>query len=309
MGEIIIPGIAGTLGLMALCYLSVCLYLLIWQRRLILLPQITLAAEPGLTGSQTKPSDLGMDYEEVWISSPEHHQAKAEARLHGWWLPVSQNHPGGVDRVLLYLHGNSGQIGNNLAKASRFQRLGFSILMFDYRGYGRSEGSFPSEQRMYADAQMALDFLIDTKQIQLTNIYLYGHSLGGAIAIEQATKRPELAGLIIESSFTSMLAMATSNPKYRLFPVDLLLHQRFDSIAKIPSLKMPILYIHGTEDADVPAYMSKELYAATTAPKQLLIIEGANHVNVAEVAEQKYLEAVQNLVAQVEQSRSLPGVP
>ncbi|WP_051037955.1 alpha/beta hydrolase [Thalassoporum mexicanum] len=306
MHEIVIPGLAIASGAIALLYLGICLYLWLRQRQMIILPGKILAAEPGLTEPGSKPSDLGMDYEEVWlpIEIDRHHNPislknpNQDGRLHGWWIP---NDSGNSERVLLYLHGNSGKINNNLDKASRFHQLGFAILIFDYRGFGRSEGDFPSEQSLYADTQVALDFLLHTKQIPPNNIYLYGHSLGGAIAIEQATKTPELAGLIIEASFTSMLAMATANPRYQIFPIDLLLNQRFDSIAKLPTLKMPILYIHGTDDEDVPAHMSEELYAATHAPKQLLIVKGANHVNVATIDHHGYLAAVKKLIAQVEQ--------
>jgi fermentation-respiration switch protein FrsA (DUF1100 family) len=309
MNAIIIPGgaiVASVVLVAFLLYLGVCLYLLFWQRHLILLPNLILEAEPGISAPETKPSDLGMDYEEVWLNVKEGSTPGKIERLHSWWIPSSANRADKGDRVLLYLHGNSGRLGNYVDRVQYFHRLGFTILIFDYRGYGQSEGSFPSEISMYADAQTALDFLVNTKHIPLTNIYLYGHSLGGAIAIEQASKTPNLAGLIIEGSFTSILAVATSKPRYRLFPIDFLLNQRFESIAKVPALKLPILYIHGTEDTDVPTYMSEELYAATTAPKQLLIVEGANHVNVAEVASQRYLDSIKNLITQVEQMRS-PG--
>jgi pimeloyl-ACP methyl ester carboxylesterase len=188
-------------------------------------------------------------------------------------------------KVLLYLHGNGINIGANVAHANRFHQLGFSVLLIDYRGYGRSEG-IPSESGVYQDAEIAWDYLV--KRHQPNDIFIYGHSLGGAIAINLAVQHPEAAGLIVESSFTSIKDIANLQGRFWMFPVDLILNQRFDSISKVPSLQIPVLFIHGEADFQVPATMSQELYAAAPKPKYLYLISGAGHNNTAEIAGGQY---------------------
>ncbi|NEQ40047.1 MAG: alpha/beta hydrolase, partial [Okeania sp. SIO3I5] len=133
------------------------------------------------------------------------------------------------------------------------------------------------------------------------NILVYGHSLGGAIAIELATRHPEMAGLIIKSSFTSMENMVNyQGGIYKFFPVKLLLHQKFDSISKLRKLELPILLIHGTEDSLVPPYMSEELFAVTPAKiKDLYIVPGAAHNNVTAIAGDEYLHRINQFVNQL----------
>jgi hypothetical protein len=194
--------------------------------------------------------------------------------------------------TLLYLHGNGINMGANVEHAYRFHRFGLSVLSIDYRGYGLSEGGFPTEQTVYADARRAWDYLTLERHLRPDQILIYGHSLGGAVALDLATRHPEAAGLIVQSSFTSMLEMVQREAWTRAFPMGLLLNQRFDSIAKVPSLQLPTLYIHGTADDFIPAQMSEQLYLKTQAPKQIRLFAGAGHTNVAEVAGPAYFEAI-----------------
>ena len=127
------------------------------------------------------------------------------------------------------------------------------------------------------------------QQIEPERIFVYGHSLGGAIAIELATKHLEMAGLIVEGTFTSIRDMAGLMPGIKLFPLRWLVTQRFDNLTKIKSLQTPILILHGTADEVIPLFMSKELYAAAPEPKQLEIIERAGHNNLPEFNSQRYL--------------------
>lgn len=179
----------------------------------------------------------------------------------------------------MYLHGNGLNIGANINQSYRFRQLGFSVLLIDYRGYGSSEGGFPNESQVYEDAETAYNYLVKQRQLSPIQILLYGHSLGGAVAIELAIKHPEAAGLIVQSSFTSMADMVENNALTRIFPVRLLLTQRFNSIAKVKLLRMPVLFVHGTADPFIPAIMSKKLYAACAEPKQLLLVSNAKHNN------------------------------
>lgn len=262
----------------AIAYCAMCIFLFFQQTRFLFFPSPTI---------ETTPKFFNLDYEEIWLPVQSH---KVE-RIHGWWIKANQPDT----KVLLYLHGNGINMGANIAHATRYHQLGFSILLIDYRGYGRSEGS-PNEVRVYQDAATAWNYLVNERQIDPSHIFIYGHSLGGAIAIDLAVLHPNAAGLIVESSFTSIREVIAARNNFRMFPVDLILTQRFDSIKKVPSLKIPVLFIHGTADLTVPAFMSQNLYTAAPEPKQLILVPGAGHNNVAEFAPSIYMPAVQSFV-------------
>lgn len=268
----------------AISYIILCLAIFKWQNRLIFLPQSEL---------KFTPKNLNLVYDDVWLPIPD---AKNGDRLHGWWIETAQKPIG----TLLLLHGNGENISQNLNRALIFHQLGFQILLIDYRGYGRSEGKFPQEVQVYEDVEIAFQYLVTQRQIAPQDIIIYGHSLGGAIAIDLAQNHPQIAGLIIESSFTSMRAMADFlGGMYNFLPIDWILHQYFDSMEKLPNLSMPILYIHGTMDETVPYEMSKTLYEATESPKKLLIVPEADHNNVAEIGGEDYVQAIAEFMEMV----------
>ncbi|AFY76393.1 alpha/beta superfamily hydrolase [Pleurocapsa sp. PCC 7327] len=267
----------GVVSVGAIVYFLFCIALTLWQNRLIFFPSAIIKNSPG---------DFGLAFEEVWMPVLTW-KGKVE-RLHGWWIP-SLNPKADV---LLYLHGNGGNISANLGHARRFHQLGFSVLLIDYRGYGRSKGKFPTEAEVYRDAQAAWDYLVRQRQINPRDIFIYGHSLGGAIAIDLAVRRPQAAGLIVENTFTSMGEQLARQGVFKLFPVKWLLSQRFDSLSKLKLLRVPLLLIHGARDRTVPAQMGQNLYEAASVPKQLLLVPHAGHNNVAAVSEEEYLRAV-----------------
>ncbi|MBD2305397.1 alpha/beta fold hydrolase [Chroococcidiopsis sp. FACHB-1243] len=273
-----IMAIAGSL------YIIAGLFLYFQQTRFIFFPRATI---------DTTPAAFNLDFQEVWLPVKIGNRVE---KMHSWWIPASTP----SNRVLLYLHGNGINIGANVAHANRFHRMEFSVLLPDYRGYGLSQGNFPSESQVYQDARVAWDYLVKEKKIPANRIFIYGHSLGGAVAIDLAVKQPKAAGLIVESSFTSVADMVNHQQIYRIFPIDLLLHQRFDSIDKVGSLAMSVLFIHGTADWQVPASMSQQLYQAAPQPKQIFLVPEAGHNNTAEVAGSKYFQVVQQFVRQVE---------
>lgn len=266
-------------GIVAIVYLLACISIRLGQNRLIFVPSKTI---------KTTPADLGLSYQEVWIPvSP----GKQE-RLHGWWIPATSPQIG----VLLYLHGNGENIGANVEQAMEFHQLGFDVLLFDYRGYGQSDGKFPTETQVYQDAQVAWDYLVQQQGIPPQNIFVYGQSLGGAIAIDLAVRNPNIRSLIVESTFTSMRDMVDHQRIYSLFPADLLLTQKFNSLSKVNSLKMPVLLIHGTSDPVVPAYMSRVLFDTITGSKQLFLVPDADHDNVATVAGKDYQQRIREFI-------------
>lgn len=274
-------------SLLIAAYLAACLFLFGRQTRMMFFPSPVIEVTPDV---------IGLDYEEVWLPvgklSADKLVGKRSERLHGWWIPASGTEVG----VVLYLHGNGINIGANLGQASRFHQLNLSVLLIDYRGYGLSEGGFPHEQQVYQDAEVGWQYLTQTRQIPPQRLFIYGHSMGGAIAINLASQHPNAAGLMVQSSFTSMRDMVGYAARYDIFPIDLLLTQRFDSIRKVPTLKMPLLLIHGLEDTEVPAEMSQALYAAAPEPKQLYLVPIAGHNDVGDTAGAEYLHTVQEFV-------------
>jgi pimeloyl-ACP methyl ester carboxylesterase len=277
--KIVLSGV--NIGVIA--YFCVCLGLFFGQNRLIFVPS---------TQIEGTPAEMGLKYEEIWLPV-ENSNSKTE-RIHAWWIPSSRPR----DRVLLYLHGNGGNISNNLGRAKRYHRLGFSVLLIDYRGYGRSGGDFPSEKSVYQDAQTAWDYLVNNRQIPPQNIFIYGHSLGGAIAINLAAHQPHSGGVIVESSFTSMRQIADQNLLYRLFPINLILNQHFDSLSKLPLLRTPLLLFHGEQDSTIPASMSQTLFDRATVPKKILLVPKADHNDVSYIGDKNYDAAVQGFVAE-----------
>ncbi|MGE5761125.1 MAG: alpha/beta hydrolase [Gemmatimonadota bacterium] len=239
---------------------------------------------PSRVESQT-PADLHLDYVDEWLPVA----GSKDSFLHGWWLPsVDASAP-----VLLYLHGSDLNISANLHRAALFHQLGFSVLIVDYRGYGKSSGDAPSEAGVYEDAETMWDYLIHGRHVDAGRVFIYGHSLGGAIAIELAQRHPDAAGLIVESAFTSIADVAAL--RFWMFPadwIDRLLRERFDSLARIPRVRVPVLFIHGTADVEVPYAMSEQLFAAAREPKWLTLIPGGGHEDDDTVGGIRYTQAV-----------------
>jgi pimeloyl-ACP methyl ester carboxylesterase len=236
------------------------------------------------------PADYGIPYEDLYI--PVSGADDEGERIHAWLMPTE--HSSG--KYLLYLHGSALNIGANIDHAQRFRNMGLSVLLVSYRGYGKSDGTFPEENDTYADAEAAWNFLVTQKKIKPDSIFIYGHSLGGAVAINLAVDHPDAGGLMVESAFTSIVDMAELTPAYRIFPLNLMVHQRFDSRKKVRHLQVPVIYIHGTRDALVPHVMSRILYKLTASAKQIVLIHGGSHNNSALVAGGIYLQAVQEFL-------------
>ena len=254
----------------------------IWdtQRESIFEPQAAL---------QTSPARLGAPFDELRIPSG---SGAERGDLHAWWIPAENPDA----PTVLYLHGNFRNIGYNLENVLRYRTLCCNLLLADYRGYGKSTGGKPSEAKVYEDAEAAWQYLVGQRGVKPQQLFIYGHSLGGAVAIDLALRHPEAAGLITESTFTSMQAMGEL--KYDFLPAGLLLNQRFESLQKITRLKVPLLLIHGTWDQKVPVEMARQLFEAAPQPKALVIIEGGEHSNNAAVGWVEYRDAVSAFIGQ-----------
>ena len=266
----------GILVLFITLYLSSYLLLRWGQTKLIFFPDRQI---------KSTPCEYGLDYQDVWIDV-------GSDKVHGWWIPtIKPNAP-----ALLYFHGNGSNLGDLTEIAAIFHRLEVSVLLIDYRGYGKSSPTFPNEARVYEDAEVAWQYLIKTKKLEPERIFVYGHSLGGAIALDLAVKHPEMAGLITEGTFTSIEEMAGLSKVFRLFLLNWLVTQRFDSINKIESLQTPILILHGTDDEVIPLSMAKKLLAAAPEPKQLEIFPRAGHNNLPEFGDRQFLQTLKQFI-------------
>ncbi len=208
------------------------------------------------------PADLGLAFEEVTL------QTGDGVRLHGWFLPVRD-----ARRTVLVCHGNAGNISHRLDRVLLLQaKLGLSVFLFDYRGYGKSEGS-PNEEGTYSDGRAAYQYLAD-RGLAPDQIVLFGESLGAAIAVQLALERPA-AALVLEAPFSSIRDMAAA--AYPFLPLGRLVRTRYDNLAKIPSIEVPLLILHGTRDRIVPFAQGESLFRAAPEPKRFWAIAGADH--------------------------------
>jgi uncharacterized protein len=224
--------------------------------------------------------------------------ADATQQVHAWWWPAEDS----AAPAVLYLHGSRWDLTGQLFRIEQLHDLGFSVLAIDYRGFGKSSGDLPSETMAYEDAQVGWARLV-ALQSDPARRFIYGHSLGGAVAIDLAsglaTRTPPGApaparGLIVESSFTTLADIARSLTVSWL-PVDLLLSQKFDSLEKIRNVHMPLLIVHGADDRMVPSRFSRALYDAAHEPKKLLIVEGATHNNSMRLGRVAYRQALHDM--------------
>lgn len=223
---------------------------------------VFLANLPGRTLDAT-PGNIDLAYEDVQIDT-----ADGE-RLHGWYVPAAN-----ARGVLLFFHGNAGNISHRLESILIFNRLGLDVLIVDYRGYGRSSGK-PSEQGTYLDARAAWDFLVGQKQLPSAKIVVFGRSLGGAVGAQLAAglaAGQQPAAVIIESSFTSGADMARR--LYPIYPARLLTRLEYPVIDYVRSLHCPVLVVHSRDDEIIPFAMGQEIYAAAPQPKDFIELRG-----------------------------------
>jgi fermentation-respiration switch protein FrsA (DUF1100 family) len=191
-------------------------------------------------------------------------------RLGGWFLAAR---PGGTAPAVLVCNGNGGNRALRASLAAALRRLGLSVLLFDYRGYGGNPGE-PSEGGLAADARGALDYLVGRPEVDPGRVIYFGESLGAAVALRLATERPP-AALVLRSPFASLAEVGQLH--YPLVPVSLLLRDRFDSAAAARRLTAPVLVVAGGRDRIVPAAHSRRLFAAAPEPKRLVVLPGVDH--------------------------------
>jgi uncharacterized protein len=208
-------------------------------------------------------------------------EASDGVKLHAWFAPPQTP----TERTLLWLHGNAGNISHRLDMLLRLVRLPARVLLLDYRGYGKSEGT-PSEEGLYRDARAAWDWLTTVRGVSAKNVVIFGKSLGGAPACELALN-VEAAGLIVQSSFTSVPDMAS-----RVLPLvpKFLVTTQMDSVNKVGQISCPKLFVHGPKDEVVPYSHGRKLFEAACEPKEFLDVPDAGHNETYLVGGDAYLD-------------------
>jgi alpha-beta hydrolase superfamily lysophospholipase len=245
------------LSILAAAYGGLALLVYIFQSRLVFYPGI----EREISAT---PSQIGLPYEDIRLTTSD------GISLHGWYIPAPQ--PRGT---VLFLHGNAGNISHRLDSVQMFHRLGYSTLIFDYRGYGNSSGK-PTEQGTYRDAEAAWRYLIDQLHIPSCRIVLFGESLGGAVAAWlAATPRDKPAALVIASGFTSVPDLGQQ--LYPYLPIRWLARIRYNTRVYLHSVHVPVLIAHSPQDDIVPFEHGRALFAAANPPKQFLELAGGHN--------------------------------
>ncbi|MEF7612293.1 alpha/beta fold hydrolase [Aquincola sp. MAHUQ-54] len=242
-------------------------------------------ADAPWTEAQRQRRDDGMT--NVWLE----HRSRAsgrDVRLHAvWWPSEAAGAP-----VLLYLHGARRNVEMSLSRIAQMRDLGFSVLAVDYRGFGQSTDELPSQDGVIEDAQAAWDWI--ARNHPGLPRYIYGHSLGGAIAVQLAASRADEQGVIVDGSFTSVPDVVRTF-KWGWLPLGPLITQRFDSAAAISRVGSPVLIVHGSRDGFILPELGRALYDKAVEPKRFVLIEGGRHYTGAAMGEAQYREALLEL--------------
>jgi len=227
----------------------------------------------------------------VWIAF-DSKESGAAARLHGLWLANDDAQA----PVLLYLHGARWDVTGSAPRIRRMAGLGFSVLAIDYRGFGKSidhsDDALPSEARAYEDARAAWDWIARNHPQQRR--YIFGHSLGSAIAVQLATQVNDASGLIVEGSFTSIPDVFQSM-RWGWLPVTPFITQRFDAASRIGQVEVPLLVVHGSEDQLIRPELGRALYEQARTPKLFVLVDRGSHHNTNALGQAQYSEALREL--------------
>lgn len=228
------------------------------------------------------PLELGISYQEVWF------EARDGILLNGWFIPGRQDIP-----LVLFFHGNGGNLTDNLPYLNLLHKQGFPIFIFDYRGYGKSAGQPLREKDLYQDARGAVSYL-ERVGWRPERMIFFGQSLGAAVALQMALESPP-AGVVMEAAFTCMADIAKYTSPFGYYTVGWWgISMPFDNLAKIAKNQAPLLLIHGENDKVVPVNMTRQLFQQAGEPKMLHIVRGGGHCELLEWDRPAYLAAWSN---------------
>lgn len=243
----------GVLAFAVSVYLILLLMLYLLQGRMVYLANL-----PGRTLTAT-PADIGLEHEDVSLVTVDNEE------LHGWYIPATN--PGGV---VLFFHGNAGNISHRLESIEIFNELNLDVLIIDYRGYGQSTGK-ATEQGTYLDAQAAWDYLVDKRGVAPGDMVIFGRSLGGAVASWLAA-RTTPGAVILESCFTSGVDMAAR--LYPFLPARLITRLKYPVKDYVKQLSSPLLVVHSQQDEIIPFDMGQSIFTAAPEPKKIMELSG-----------------------------------
>lgn len=229
------------------------------------------------------PGDAGLDFDELAF------EAADGEHLHGWWIATQQPDPAGH---ILFFHGNAGNIGDRVAVASLLTLAGFDVMLFDYRGYGRSTGK-PDERGTYLDGRAARQAMLARDDCDPAGVIYLGESLGAAVAAEVASSSPPRA-LILQSAFTSLRDVARRHYPLPRFVIP----DAYPTIERIRSIAAPLLVLHGDCDTIVPCSHGRMLFEAACSPKELHIFPGLGHNDLL-TAGRRYGDVIARWVARL----------
>jgi fermentation-respiration switch protein FrsA (DUF1100 family) len=242
-----------------------------------LINQFIFYPEPQIT---VNPHVLDMPFDDVWLSTSD------DVDIHGWWLPCED-----ALASILFLHGNAGNITHRLDNLRLLNEAGFQVLIIDYRGFGRSEGT-PGEQGTYRDAEAAWHWLVKARP---GPHLVFGRSLGGAVGIQLAatsSHRPD--GVIIENTFTSGRELAAEVMPIR--GMGFVVPNFYPSIERIGKIDAPLLLIHSLDDELIPVAHGELLFDAAVEPKESYFVPGAHHNDAYATGGQAYVDRLQGFV-------------
>ena len=225
-----------------------------------------------------------------WIDYTSHITGQP-VRLHALWHAADPQTPG-CGPVLLYLHGARWDVRGSASRIRHMQALGFSVLAIDYRGFGQTSRELPSEAMAVEDARAAWDWL--ARQHPQAPRFIFGHSLGGGIAVALAEQVQDQRGLILEGTFTSIRDVA-GTMKWGWLPVGPLITQRFDSARRIGRVGSPVLVVHGAEDRLIQPELGRRLFDAAAEPKAFVLVEGGSHHSTNAIGQEQYRAALPRL--------------
>ena len=261
-------------GLLVFFILAYAAFLLLFENKIIFHPS------PYPNG-YWNPTTLGVPAQDIYFNSED------GVKLHAWFIPAPN-----ADATLLWFHGNAGNLSHRLDNIQRLKRLNLNIFIFDYRGYGRSEGD-PDEKGIYKDSRAAYKQVLAMDGVSVDSLFLFGRSLGGICAVETAMNHPA-RGLILESVFTNSADM--SRTIFPLIPLGWAVRSKLDAVGKVPHLKLAKLFLHGTRDDIVPYDLGRKLFEKAGNPKAFYAIEGGGHNDTYILGGAGYFDALNRFI-------------
>jgi len=219
------------------------------------------------TWPRTNPADAGLAFENLNIKG-----------MHAWWIPYSA-----TAKTAIVFHGNGYVIDDMVgSELTALRALDLNLLLVDYRGYGGSSALTPTETTILEDADAALGYLTETRRIEPSDVFVIGRSIGSGPAVYLASKRANLAGLILESPFSGIDDAARAIWCLRIYPVGPMLHTHFDNLSRIASVRAPVFIVVGSADDLTPPWMARKLFDRAHGPKKLMVIDRAGHNDLIE---------------------------